>query len=146
MEAEDAASAGNVGSGGYDPGFRTEVDAIMFKACIKDEGHECMGTLDLISGIADVETDTRACIHYAEEAIYRFGKTENIYLGARYNLVDGEIMGGHNIDISRFNISAGWFMTKNVLAKVEYVNQKYNGFPTDNILHDGKFDGLMLEA
>jgi len=146
MEPEDATSAGNFRSGRFDPGFRNELTAIMFNPFIKYKGLEFMGTLEFISGKADAETDTRSFTQYAGEAIYRFGKTENIYLGARYNLVDGEIMGGHNIDISRFNISAGWFMTKNVLAKVEYVNQKYNGFPTDNILHDGKFDGLMLEA
>ncbi|WP_317048306.1 hypothetical protein [Chryseobacterium taichungense] len=37
-------------------------------------------------------------------------------------------------------------MTKNILAKAEYVNQKYDGYPTSSILYDGKFNGFVLEA
>ena len=30
--------------------------------------------------------------------------------------------------------------------KLEYVNQKYDGYPLNDIHHEGKFDGLMVEA
>ena len=53
---------------------------------------------------------------------------------------------GYDIDITRFNIGGGWFMTKNVLAKVEYVTQKYDGFATGNIFDGGKFNGFVAEA
>ena len=37
-------------------------------------------------------------------------------------------------------------MTRNILLKAEYVNQKYDGYkPTSNFA-DGKFNGLMAEA
>jgi hypothetical protein len=60
--------------------------------------------------------------------------------------VSGETSNGEDIDINRLQLGGGWFMTNNVLAKVEYVNQNYDGFATDNILHEGEFSGLMLEA
>jgi len=33
-----------------------------------------------------------------------------------------------------------------VLAKVEYVNQKYFGYPATNIRNGGVFNGMMLEG
>ena len=40
----------------------------------------------------------------------------------------------------------GWFITPGLLAKAEYVNQTYFGYPAGNIKNGGKFDGLMLEG
>ena len=37
-------------------------------------------------------------------------------------------------------------MTKNILAKLEYVNQSYNDYPTGSILRDGNFKGFIAEA
>ena len=37
-------------------------------------------------------------------------------------------------------------MTKNILMKLEYVNQKYNDYPVTDIHNDGKFNGFMVEA
>ena len=55
-------------------------------------------------------------------------------------------MGGNDVEVSRYNLAAGWFMTKNILAKVEYVSQNHEGYLPTSILHEGHFDGLMLEA
>lgn len=35
-------------------------------------------------------------------------------------------------------------MTKNVMVKIEYVKQNYDGFPTNSIYSDAQFDGLTL--
>lgn len=56
------------------------------------------------------------------------------------------MVGDIDVDITRFNLGAGWFMTKNILAKLEYVNQKYDGFPKADLRNGGKFDGIVLEA
>ncbi len=48
--------------------------------------------------------------------------------------------------ITRNAFAAGYFFTKNILLKAEYVKQKYNGFPTNNLYNGGKFDGLVVEA
>ncbi|WP_321539441.1 hypothetical protein [Flavobacterium piscinae] len=37
-------------------------------------------------------------------------------------------------------------MTKNILIKFEYVNQKYDGYANTNILNEGKFNGFVAEA
>jgi hypothetical protein len=33
-----------------------------------------------------------------------------------------------------------------VLAKAEYVNQTYHGYPVSSIKNGGKFNGMMLEG
>ena len=53
---------------------------------------------------------------------------------------------GYSVGINRLAVSAGWFLTKNILAKVEYVNQKYSGFPKGNIYDAAQFHGLTAEA
>ena len=78
--------------------------------------------------------------------MYRFGSDEKFYVGGRYNSVSAEDVSGVDIDITRFNIGGGWFMTKNIVAKVEYVTQKYDGFATGNVLDGGKFSGFVAEA
>lgn len=40
----------------------------------------------------------------------------------------------------------GWFVTRNVLLKGEYVTQEYTGFPAVNIRNGGKFNGMMMEG
>jgi hypothetical protein len=37
-------------------------------------------------------------------------------------------------------------VTPNILAKLEYVTQTYDGYPANNILSEGKFNGLMISA
>lgn len=61
-------------------------------------------------------------------------------------MVSGELNTGDDVDITRMNIGGGWFLTKNILAKAEYVTQKYDGFATESIFNDGKFNGFVLEA
>ena len=93
-----------------------------------------------------MKTDRRKTQQYAGEVIYRFGNTENMYLGTRYNTVSAELASGDDININRFQLGAGWFMTKNILMKAEYVIQNYKDYPVGGLLEDGKFNGLTLEA
>jgi len=60
--------------------------------------------------------------------------------------VAGYYINPYEIAINRLAVSAGWFVTKNIMAKVEYVDQKYSGFPTGNIYDQAKFSGLSAEA
>lgn len=145
MQAE-AATSDNFRSGRFDPGFKNKITAIMINPFVKYGGLEVFGTVELTSGRTLSETDRRDATQYAGEVIYRFGSKENLYIGTRYNTVDTELASGDDVTINRFQLGAGWFMTKNILMKVEYVAQEYNDFPTGDLLEDGKFDGLMLEA
>ncbi len=130
----------------FDPGFANELTAIMINPFIKFQGLEFFGVLEFSSGKATAEADTRSFTQYGAELLYRFGQRENVYFGARYNLVTGETSAGEDVDISRVNVGGGWFLTKNVLAKVEYVTQTYDGFGPSSIFADGKFSGMMFEA
>ncbi len=133
-------------AGRINPDLKNEMTAIMINPFFKYKGLEFFGIYEMAKGKKLSETDKRTFNQYSGELIYRFGNEENLYLGGRYNLVEGELPSGEDIDINRFQLSAGWFMTKNILMKVEYVNQEYNGYPTDDIHNDGKFNGLMVEA
>ena len=133
-------------TGRYNPGFNNKLTAIMFNPFVKFKGLEFFGMLELTNGKNLGETDRRKATQLGAELLYRFGSNENFYFGGRYNSVSAEDASGYDIDITRFNIGGGWFMTKNVLAKVEYVTQKYDGFATGNILDGGKFNGLVAEA
>lgn len=130
----------------FNPGFSNEITAIMLNTFIKYQGLEFFGLFENSSGKAVAEPDTRTFNQYGAELIYRLGENENIYLGGRYNLVSGELNDGNDVDITRMNIGGGWFLTKNILAKAEYVTQTYDGFATESIFNDGTFDGFVLEA
>lgn len=146
LEPVDASSSGNFRSGRVNPGLGNEVTAFMINPFVKFGGLEFFGTYENATGKRDSESEDRSWNQYAGELLYRFGNNENFYVGGRYNFVEGEEMGGNEVEISRYNLAAGWFMTKNILTKVEYVNQEHDGYLPTSILHEGKFNGLMLEA
>lgn len=146
LENEDATTSANFRSGRYNPNMTNKITAIMFNPFLKYKGLEFFGTFESTSGKANAETDKRNATQYAGELIYRFGTNENLYFGGRYNRVDAEDATEGDIEISRFNLAAGWFMTKNILLKAEYVSQKYSGYNDASIFNDGKFNGLMVEA
>ena len=146
LEDEDASTKGNFRSGRYNPNLRNKITAIMFNPFIKYKGLEFFGTIESAKGKADSEADERTAKQFAAELIYRFGTTENFYVGTRYNKVDSEEANGDDIEITRFQLGAGWFMTKNILMKLEYVNQKHDGYNSTSRFNEGKFNGLMAEA
>lgn len=147
LEDEDARAVSQFRSGRYNPGFEQQLTAVMINPFIKYQGLEVFGMYEIISGNSAGETDKRDWNHYMIEALYRLGENENVYFGARYNNASGDELGtGNDVTIDRFNIGAGWFMTKNILAKLEYVSQTYDGFDTTNIFNEGKFDGVVFEA
>lgn len=146
MENTAASSSGNYSSGRFNPGFNNELTAIMFNPFVKYKGLEFFGVVELSSGKVRAELENRDFTQIGAELLYRFGANENFYIGGRYNNVTGEIVSGEDVDITRFNLGGGYFMTKNILAKLEYVNQKYDGYSSTNILHEGEFSGVVFEA
>ncbi len=146
MENTEASATSNFRSGRYDPGMRNEITAFMINPFVKYKGLEFFGTFETAKGKADAETDKRTATQLAGELIYRFGNNENFYIGGRYNTVDSEDPSGSDITINRTQLGFGAFLTKNILTKIEYVNQTYDGYDTTSIFHDGKFNGVLLEA
>ena len=136
---------GSFRAGRFDPGFSNELTAIMVNPFVKFQGLEFYGVFESSTGKAVAETDSRNFIQLGSELIYRFGETEDFFVGGRYNSVSGELNTGQDVTIDRFNIGGGWFLTKNILAKVEYMKQSYSDFPV-GIYEDGEFNGFMVEA
>ena len=134
-------------SGRLNPGFGYKADAAMMNGFVKIAGLELFGTYEYGQGRSTTEKTNRHFNQYAVDGVYRFGHKENLFVGARYNGVTAELKGINNaITVNRFAAAAGWFLTKNVLLKGEYVNQKYNDFPTSDYRSGGKFDGYVIAA
>jgi len=133
-------------AGRINPDLKNELTSFMINPFLKYKGLEFFGVYERATGKKSSEADTRTWNQYSGELIYRFGNDENFYIGGRYNVVDGTLAEGTDVSVDRFQAAAGWFMTKNILMKVEYVNQKYNDYPIADIHNDGMFDGLMVEA
>ncbi len=79
---------------------------------------------------------------YAGEGLYRFGKQEQFYGGLRYNKVKND----QSQSVDRWQIDAGWKLTDNIIAKLEYVNQNYDNFIADYGTGSAGFKGIMVEA
>ena len=133
-------------AGRINPNLRNEMTSIMINPFFQYGGLEFFGIYERAQGKASSEADDRTWNHYAGELLYRFGGDDDLYIGGRYSVADGELQGGADVNINRLQLGAGWFMTKNILMKLEYVHQKYNDYPVTDIHNDGKFDGLMVEA
>jgi hypothetical protein len=105
------------------------------------------GVVEQAKGKASAELTERTWRQYAVDAVYRFLPTEPLFVGARYNRATGALPGiTGDVGAERWEVGGGWFITANVLAKAEYVTQKYRGFPPSNIKNGGKFNGLMAEG
>jgi hypothetical protein len=132
-------------SGYGQPPAAGEMTAFMLNPFVKLGGLEFYGVYENVTGNVK-GNDSRTYNQYGAEALYRFGANEDFYLGGRYNYVDGETQSG-DIEVDRFNIGGGWFLTKNVMAKLEYVTQSYEGAGyTGGPYAGAQFDGVMLEA
>jgi hypothetical protein len=134
-------------SGRVGPNFSKKVDAYMINGFVKAGGLEFFGTYERAEGRTKFETDNRKMTQLAGDVLYRFGREENLFLGARYNTVKLGLAGiTEEVNINRFALAGGWFVSKNILMKGEYVIQKYNDFPTKDFRHSGKFNGYVIEA
>lgn len=146
--------AGNHTTGRFNPAFGNKLTSFMINPFVKYKGLEFFGTFERAEGgKARGIDDTRVVNQYAADLVYRFGSTEQFYVGGRYNVVSGQLDNNNSKEasINRVEASAGWFMTKNILAKLAYVNQNYvdyDQFIGNNVnnLYEGKFNGLMFEA
>lgn len=138
---KDSAWTGNV-----NPGFSSEARAWVINPFVKFGGLEFFGNFERSKGRAVVEPENRKWTHNAYELTYRL-LNDNLYLSSRYNTAEGRLRNFTNdVKIERMNFGGGWFLTPNLLSKLEYVNQQYKNFPTTDIRNGGKFRGWMFEA
>jgi hypothetical protein len=147
MENTQSTESAQAWSGSMQPGFRNNVRAMVLNPFVKVRGLELFGNIETARGKAANESSNRTWSQYSGEAVYRFLPREQLYLGARYNTASGRLAGmDDRVNAKRVQIAGGWFVMPGVLTKVEYVRQTYGRFPTTDIRHGGKFDGVMVEG
>ena len=141
-------STDNFSSGRFNPSFSDELTSIMINPYFNIMGVELLGTYEIANGRNANEVDKRKMTQIAADLLYRFGPTKNFWVAGRYNTVKSEMPGAKVIEvgIDRITASAGWFVTPNVMMKLEYVTQEFKDFPTNDIRNGGKFDGLVISA
>ena len=172
-----APGTGTAFNGRFNPGLSDRLTTFMGNLFLKYNlmdglSVESFTTIEAAKGGKASEATDRKANQFATDLIFRFGRADNFFLGARYNTVSADLLSAsaksaaslntangtsytigqdavpaYKQDISRLAISGGWFMTKNIMAKIEYVNQKYTGVPNVNyILNGAEFHGLSAEA
>jgi hypothetical protein len=149
---EKAATTAEAFSGRFNPGFSDKIGALMGNVLLKVGGLEWFTTLESVKGRAKSELISRTATQFASDLVYRFGSSENFWVGARYNTVKSGMLAtptattSYDVKLDRTAFSAGWFVTKNIMMKGEYVTQNYNNFLASDIRSNAKFHGVVFEA
>ena len=147
LENTAATESAQKDSGLLNPGFKNKVTAFQMNPFVKYRGLELFGVVEQAKGRAFTEATERTWHQYAIDTVYRFLPDEKLFVGARYNKATGTLAGViGDVGANRWQVGGGWWITANVLAKAEYVNQKYFGYPASNIKSGGKFHGVMAEG
>ena len=143
MENVNSTETAQAWSGNVRPGFSNVVHAYVFNPFLKYRGFEFFGNVETATGKANAEPQKRTIRQLAGEGLYRF-LDDKLYGGLRYNVVNGQLVGIPNdITVKRLQVGGGWFVIPTLLAKLEYIDQRYEGFPSRDIRNGGRFNGLM---
>jgi hypothetical protein len=154
MEPTNATLSGNAFSGRFNPRLSDKLTTVVINPFVKFNGLEIFGTYELAEGRGanDANQGDRKATQYALDIVYRFGATENIFVGARYNTVKARLASTAtvtqtgDVTINRNAIAAGWFITPTVVLKGEYVWQEYRDYLPGDILDGGEFKGVVLQG
>ncbi|HEX2121925.1 MAG TPA: hypothetical protein VHL59_09815 [Thermoanaerobaculia bacterium] len=91
--------------------------------------------------------------YYAGDVKYEL--TSAIYAAARYSSAQTSMLAGNPSDgkVTRIQVGGGLWLTRNLLMKLEYVQQKYSGFATGQMVNNGiqawrdpEFSGVISEV
>ena len=146
IEPVGSSETTNAWSGAIQSGMRNMVTAVVVNPFVKVGGVELFGNVETMTGAAGTEIQRRTLRQLAGEGLYRFASNK-LYVGGRINSVHGQLANIRNdISVKRSQLGGGWFVTPNVLAKIEFVRQNYENFPTTDIRSGGKFEGFMIEG
>jgi len=147
LENVNSTEAANAWSGAIQPGMKDNITATVLNPFVKFHGLEYFGTIEKATGKALTETANRTWNQLSNELVYRFLPAEQVWVGARYNTASGKLAVTDPMEkVKRTQLSAGWFITPGLMGKVEYVNQKYDGFLPTDIRNGGNFKGFLVEG
>ncbi len=147
VEPTTATESANAWSGEIRNPFGSSIQGHMLNEFVKFHGAEFFGQQEVAHGMnLTGETAKRRVAQQVYEGLYRLGEREQYYLGGRYINFTGQLVAGSTAEqnIGRYQVGGGWFVTKNLLAKGEWVKQDYSGF-TD-IRQGALFKGFMFSG
>jgi predicted porin len=91
--------------------------------------------------------------YYAGDVVYKI--TPALYAAARYSNATTDMLAGRDTDgkVNRIQVGGGFWLTRNMLMKLEYVTQKYSGFRQGDMVNnniqawrDPEFNGFVAEV
>mgnify|MGYP000465150063 CR=1 FL=1 len=164
-----APGTGTAFNGRFNPGLSDRVTTVMGNLFLKYNISDALSvesftTVESAKGGKASEATDRTAKQFATDLVVRIGENENFFVGGRYNTVTadvakinavapvGTVLGqdlvpAYTAGISRLAISGGWYVTKNIMAKVEYSKQVYSNVPNVNYIFNGaEFHGISAEA
>jgi hypothetical protein len=148
VEPVGASETANAWSGQIRNPFGSAVQGQMLNEFIKFKGAEFFGQQEWARGMnATGEVEKRKVSQQVYEGLYRLGSREQYYAGARFINFGGNLTPGSitiRQEIQRYQVGGGWFVTKNLLAKGEWVNQDYSGF--GDLRKGANFKGFMFSG
>ena len=96
-------------SGRLNPAFTKKIDAVMPNGFVKSGGLELFETVETAKGRTRLEKENRTASQFAGDIVYRFGRTENYFAGARYNAAKAQLIGFTDVvKLERIALSAGF--------------------------------------
>jgi len=114
---------------------------------LKYKDSELYGMYEYVNG-ADVYDKDMKMRHYAIDAVQRF-YNDKFWLAARYENAVVEYADAFNdfgdAELTQYQLTAGWFLSKNAVAKIEYIDQKREKFSIYKN-GDAEFKGFMVNA
>ncbi|MEP6549972.1 MAG: hypothetical protein ABJB95_02245 [Gemmatimonadales bacterium] len=147
LENTSSTETAQAWSGAIQPGIRNSIHAFVVNPFLQFRGLEIFGNIETAKGRSQGETENRIWKQNVGEVVYRFLPDQRLFVAARYNTVKGTFaVGAPEVSVKRSQFGGGWFLTPNVLTKLEWVNQKYLDFPTTDIRNGGQFKGFMVEG
>ena len=146
MEDTTSLKAGSAFTNGrVNPAFSNEISARQINPYLEIGNLELFGVMEWASGKSAKEEERREVRQLAGDVVYRLFN-DRVYVGGRYNRVTGDWSSQTDLEVTRRAISAGWFLTRNLLTKLEYVQQDYDGFAATDIRNGGQFRGFAIEG
>lgn len=128
---------------------KTATDVLTSKTnlFLKFKDTELYGLYEIIDA-SDVFDKPMKANHYAIDLVQRFSN-DKFWLAARYENAVQEYADAFkdfgDAELTQVQLAAGWYLSKNAVAKIEYIDQDRKNF---SIYKDGKgsFDGYMISA
>ena len=101
-----------------------------------------------LADAADVFDKSMKMNHYAFDVVQRFSN-DKFWLAARYENAVQKYADAFNdfgdAELTQWQLGAGWFLSKNAVAKLEYIDQKREKFSIYKN-GDAEFKGFMVNA